>query len=45
MLSPQGPQRSSHSIARVQRRGDRPPHSIVCVYLENMRRQGILVFY
>ena len=27
MLSPQGPQRSRHSIARVRRRGDRPPHS------------------
>ena len=25
MLSPQGPQRSRHSIARVRRRGDRPP--------------------
>jgi hypothetical protein len=30
-LSPQGPQWSRHSVARVWRRGDRPPHSIVCV--------------
>jgi len=32
-------------VARVRRRGDRPPHSPMCVYLENMGRQGILVFY
>jgi len=25
MLSPQGPQWSRHSVARVRRRGDRPP--------------------
>ena len=25
MLSPQGPQWSCHSVARVRRRGDRPP--------------------
>jgi len=30
-------------VARVQHRGDRPPHSYM--YLENMGRQGILVFY
>jgi hypothetical protein len=31
-------------VARVRCRGDRPP-SWMCVYLENMGRQGILVFY
>jgi len=33
---------SASIVARVRRRGDRPPHSCVC--LENMGRQGILVF-
>jgi hypothetical protein len=32
-------------VAHVQRRGDRPPQSYVCIYLENMERQGILVSY
>ena len=31
-------------VARVRRRGDRPPHSM-CAYLENIGKQGILVFY
>ena len=31
MLSPQDPQWRRHSVARVRRRGDRPPHSIVFV--------------
>jgi hypothetical protein len=31
------------NVARVRRRGDRPAHS--CVYLENIGRQGIIVFY
>jgi hypothetical protein len=31
-------------VACVRRRGDRPLHSM-CVYLENMERQGILVSY
>jgi hypothetical protein len=29
MLSPQGPQWSRHSVARVRRRGDRPPPIII----------------
>jgi hypothetical protein len=33
-----------HPVARVQRRSDHPLSGIV-VYLENMRRQEILVFY
>ena len=28
ILSPQGPQWSSHSVARVQRRGDIPLHHV-----------------
>jgi hypothetical protein len=32
MLSPQGPQWSRHFIARVRRRDDRPPHSMVCIW-------------
>jgi hypothetical protein len=31
MLSPQGPQWSRHSVARVRRRGDRPP-TLKCVW-------------
>jgi hypothetical protein len=27
-LSPQGPQRSRHSVARERRRGDRPPSNV-----------------
>jgi hypothetical protein len=32
-------------VARVRRRGDSLPSGDVSVYLENMGRQGILVFY
>ena len=47
MLSPQVPQWSRHSVARVRRRGDRPPplqsSGVVCLSIrENMVRQGIL---
>jgi len=46
MLSPQGPQRSRHFVARVRRRGESSsPLNCVCIYLANMGRQGILVFY
>jgi len=38
------PRWSRHSVARVQRRGDRPP-SCMDIYLVNVGRQGILVFY
>jgi hypothetical protein len=41
MLSPQGPQWSRHSVARVRRRGDRPP-SNVDIYLVNVGRQRTL---
>jgi len=41
MLSPQGPQWSRHSVARVRRRGDRPPSSVMDIYLVNMGRQEI----
>jgi hypothetical protein len=40
MLSPQGPQRSRHSVARVRRRGDLPP-SCMDIDLVNVGRQGI----
>ena len=45
MLSPQGPQWSRHSVARVRRRGDRPPSrkNRNNLFLENRERQGILV--
>jgi hypothetical protein len=47
MLSPQGPQWSRHSVARVRRHDDRPPLSrkMEWVYLANVERQGILVSY
>ena len=32
-------------VARVRHRGDRPPHSIMRIYLVNVGRQGILVSY
>jgi hypothetical protein len=32
-------------VARVRRRGDSLPSGDVSVYLENIGRQGILVFY
>jgi hypothetical protein len=32
------------SVARVRRHGDRPP-TLMCVYLENMSRQRIFIFY
>ena len=41
-LSPQGPQWSRHSVARVQRQGE---YSTSSMYLANTGRQGILVFY
>ena len=47
-LSPQSPQWSRHSVARVRRRGDRPPSTlhegvVCCLFgMENMVRQGIL---
>jgi len=46
-LSPQGPQRSRHSVAHVRRRGENihPQNLILSIYLANIGRQGILVFY
>jgi hypothetical protein len=46
-LSPQGPQWSRHSVARVRRRGENihPQNLILSIYLANIRRQGILVSY
>ena len=47
-LSPQSPQWSRHSVARVRRRGDRPPPTlhegvVCCLFgMENMVRQGVL---
>jgi len=46
-LSPQGPQRSRHFVARVRRRGEYTTlnlGSVYGIYLANMGRQGILSF-
>jgi hypothetical protein len=46
MLSPQGPQWSRHSVARVRRRDDRPPSRKNGNGLSGKyREQEILIFY